>query len=202
MLIEAGYFKDSISGIKYNLVENIPENNRCLYLLTGENGVGKTRFIEGVLLKELRKRKIRILYFSQDIENQILSFELIYLVKDFIHTLKKSGTFFKTILFNHDSHKSIELDFDNKRVLNPDSEFIKDFIEKQTKKFNSVDIIVLDEIDKYFYSTKEFTNYINSITDKSVFIISHILEKEININREIKSINLTDNSGEVKVETT
>lgn len=178
MHIKKGRYSDLTAKIKYSIKEDIKTNNRDYSMVTGDNGVGKTRFIEGVLLKELKKQKIKTLYFSQDIENQILSFELISLVKDFITKLKKSGSFFKTVLFNDDAHNSIGLDFNSDEVLKPNRESICNFIKRQTKKFYSVEVVILDEVDKYFDSPDNFQKYLDTLEGKTVFLISHIIKKQ------------------------
>lgn len=194
MILEKGLYKDKTSNISYRIIEPISWENNRTTLIIGENGVGKTRFIEGVLLKKLKQDKKRILYFGQDLENQILTFELINLVKKFITTLKEQGNFFKAILFNHESHKSIELDFDNDSVLNPTKLSIKKFILKESKKYK-IDILILDEVDKYFSSKSEFKEYLNSVEVERIFMISHILD-----NDEYHKIKLYASNGEVIIE--
>lgn len=194
MIIHEGLYKDKTSKISYRVVKPISWNKSKITLLLGENGVGKTRFIEGVLLKKLKQDKKRILYFGQDLENQILTFELINLVKHFIDTLKKQGNFFRAILFNHDSHKNIDLDFDSDSVLNPTKSSIKEFILKESKRYK-IDVLILDEVDKYFSGKEEFQDYLNSVQASKIFIISHILD-----NREYHKMNLYTSNGEVIIE--
>lgn len=199
MQIIKNKYKDSLSKIKYRLQSDINITKGKVYLLKGENGIGKSRFIEGVLLKELKKSKIKTLYFSQDIENQILSFELISLVKSFIFHLKKQGTFFKTVLFNDDSHRSIELDFDSKKVLTPDNSTINNFIRKETRRYKDIEVVVFDEVDKYFDTQDDFTGFLESLSSECIFIISHILDDK-NDTLDCSTLNLGRNNEEVVVE--
>lgn len=198
MLIN-GEYRDETSDTDYFIKEDVILDN-CIYHITGDNGAGKSRFIEGVLLKELKRQKIRILYFSQDIENQILSFELIDLVKNFIDLLKRSGKFFRTILFNDDSHMDISLNFNEKSVLNPSQEDIREFIYKETSRYQS-DVIIFDEVDKYFSNNEEFLTFIQGLENKTVFIISHIIDeekltskKELHLNRESQEVHIVQSS--------
>ncbi len=185
MLICSGLYSDPKSKNRYIVASNIRKNR--IHLITGENGVGKTRFIEGILLKKIKKNGNRVLYFSQDIENQILSFGLIDLVKRFILSLKESGTFFKTILLNDQTHNSLDIDFDHNKVLHPDREAIQEFISNELNKYGDVDIIILDEVDKYFSTSEKFIELIEKQSNKTIIIISHILEdidyRQLNINR-------------------
>lgn len=193
-MIDSGIYTDRTSKITYKLKSPITLYTKEITLINGENGVGKTRFLEGVLLKELRKQKKRILYFGQDLENQMLTFELINIVKKFITTLKQQGNFFKAILFNNDSHKDIEIDFDSDAILNPDKESIKKFILTESHKYK-YDVLVLDEVDKYFTNSDEFSNYLDKLEVKRIFLISHIIE-----DGNYTLLNFTNINGEVVIE--
>lgn len=200
MQIIKSRYRDSLARINYNLLSDIDITKGKIYLINGENGIGKSRFIEGVLLKELKRSKIKTLYFSQDIENQILSFELIALVKGFIKHLKKQGTFFKTILFNDDSHKSIELDFDSKKVLEPDNTSINNFIQKECISYNDIEVIIFDEVDKYFKDQDDFLSFLGKFKSECVFIISHILNEKRNSYIKCESLLLKKPGEEVLIE--
>lgn len=175
-MLSRGEYRDNLSKTDYKLDSNI-ELDRTIYHITGGNGAGKSRFIEGVLLKELKKQQIRMLYFSQDIENQILSFELIDLVKNFIDLLKKSGKFFKTIFLNDDAHVDIALNFDEQSVLRPNRETILQFILREIKRY-SAEVIIFDEVDKYFSNEDDFINLINKYCNATIFIVSHIISSD------------------------
>lgn len=200
MQITSNKYRDTLARIDYNLQTDIDITKGKVYLINGENGIGKSRFIEGVLLKELKKRKIKTLYFSQDIENQILSFELISLVKDFIKHLKKQKTFFKTILFNDDSHKSIELDFNEKEVLDPDNSTIHSFIRKECSSYEDIEVVIFDEVDKYFSCQDDFLNFLGSFTTECIFIISHILDNREKVSSGYESLKLSRSNEEVLIE--
>lgn len=175
MLLNRDRYQDNLSKIKYNLRTDIKGDEDRIIIITGENGVGKSRFIEGVFLKELKKSNKRLLYFGQDIENQILSFNLIALVKSFVEGLKKQKSFFKTVFLNDDSHESIKLDFDEENTLNPDNFAKKDFIVTECGKYNDLDVVIFDEADKYFNSSIEFVDFLKTIKSNNIFIISHII---------------------------
>lgn len=198
MLLKQGNYSESLSRLNYNLKSDILSSSSKYFLIDGENGIGKSRFIEGVLLKEFKKNRKRLLYFGQDIENQILSFELISLVKTFINNLKKEKSFFKTIFLNDDSHNSIELDFSERKTLNPNSLDIKKFIIKECQKYPNVDVLIFDEVDKYFAEEQEFLEFIENINVKNIFIISHILD--INKLSDANSVSLKNNQGVVEIE--
>lgn len=198
MLLKSGTYRDALSRLNYKLNSNIDSNTDRYFLIEGENGVGKSRFIEGILLKELKKNRKKLLYFGQDIENQILSFELISLVKTFIENLKKERSFFKTIFLNDDAHNSIDLEFSEKNTLNPDSRDIKNFIIKESSKYTHLDVVVFDEVDKYFSSEEEFLHFITNIDAANILIISHILDiKSLNNG---KLISLSNKKGVVNIE--
>lgn len=173
MLLRSSSYTDSISGVVYSINSNLDFSKDETYIITGENGVGKSRFIEGILLKELKHNGENILYFSQDVENQILSFELISLVKNFINILKKSGTFLKTIFLNDESHNSIELDFNSNGVLHPTPQDIKNFVVKECLHNKNISIVIFDEIDKYFSNKDEFIQLLKETKIKKKIIISH-----------------------------
>ncbi len=194
MLLNRDKYQDNLSKIKYNLKTDIKGDEDKIFLITGENGVGKSRFIEGVFLKELKKSGKRMLYFGQDIENQILSFNLITLVKSFVESLKKQGSFFKTIFLNDDSHESIELDFDEETTLNPDNGAKKDFIIHECAKYSGLDVVIFDEADKYFTSSLEFVEFLGTVKSKNIFIISHIISKDY------KTLTLTKDTEGVNIE--
>lgn len=193
-MIDSGIYTDRTSKITYKLKSPIILDSKEITLINGENGVGKTRFLEGILLKEIKKQKRRILYFGQDLENQILTFELINIVKKFITTLKQQGNFFKAILFNNDSHKDIEIDFDSNAILNPDKEAIKQFILTESHKYK-YDVLVLDEVDKYFSNCDEFNIFLDKLEVKRIFLISHIIE-----NGNYTVLNFKNSNGEVIIE--
>lgn len=194
MLLNKNTYKDNLSKIIYNLNTDIQDTDKSIILIQGENGVGKTRFVEGVLLKELKKNNKKLLYFGQDLENQILSFNLISLVKDFVDNLRKQGSFFKTIFLNDDSHESININFNEKSTLYPDNESKRDFITIECKKYKNLDVVIFDEVDKYFTSGGDFLSFIYTISSKHIFIISHLIPGEFS------RLNLVKNSGEVQIE--
>ncbi|MGL1892375.1 MAG: hypothetical protein OCD02_12170 [Spirochaetaceae bacterium] len=200
MLLNRGNYHDSTSKTSYKLKDDISLNSDAVYLLQGENGIGKSRFIEGVLLKEFKDRSLKTLYFAQDIENQLLSYKLISLVKEFIGGLKKQKSFFKTIFLNDDAHESIKLDFNQEEVLDPNSGTIYNFILGECKKFNDADVIIFDEVDKYFVSSKDFTDFITSIKVKNIFIISHILNNTDKLINNQKNLTLTKDIQGVNIE--
>lgn len=202
MLLKKGLYYDNQSKISYNLTKNISNSTRKVFLIQGENGIGKTRFVEGVLLKNLKKNSFKTLYFSQDIENQIISFELISVISEFVSQLRKSGSFFKTILFNDDSHEKIDLHFDNKKILEPDNDSINSFIKRQAQLYGNSDVVIMDEVDKYFKSKDEFYDFINNISVDNVFIISHLIEKGSDKleNFEVISLGSGENDKEVVIE--
>ncbi len=177
MLLDKLKYSDQTANIIYKFDKTLDVSSHSISLIKGDNGVGKTRFIEGILLKELKANNIKTLYFGQDIENQILSFNLIFLVKEFVLGLKKSGSFFKTIFLNDDSHEKTVLDFNEEKTLKPDNCAKSEFIINECKKYRDiVDVVIFDEADKYFKSSDVFLELINQFNNKSVYIISHILE--------------------------
>jgi translation initiation factor RLI1 len=173
-MIKKGNYVDGLSHVRYKIEKDLNPNSKIIRL-KGDNGVGKTRFVEGILLKELKKQKKRILYIGQDLENQILSHELIKLVDSFVTQLKNSGDFFKAILLNDESHHKIELDFNSDKVLNPGRLDKKTFIMDEITNIENADYIILDEVDKYFDNFIELLNLLKN-KDARVVIISHLLD--------------------------
>lgn len=188
MVINPGDYKDDLSKTSYTLPYPINFHEKRITLIKGSNGVGKTRFVEGILLKELRKEKKSIVYFGQDLENQILTYELISLVKDFIDKLKKNGNFLKAVLFNDNSHKEIDIEFNSKEILNPSIGYIRKFIEKESIKHNP-DIIIYDEADKYFPTEDDFHIMLNKVKCKNIVIISHLIDNGDKIIKLVKDGN-------------
>lgn len=178
MLLNKDIYHDKISQIEYHLKSDISAE-KPVYLISGENGVGKSRFIEGVLLKELKKQNKKLLYFGQDLENQILSYNLIHLVSAFIKTLREQGSFFKTIFLNDDYSHSTDIEFDEKATLAPTETAKRDFITSECLKYNNLDIVIFDEADKYFAHSTDFFELINKTDAKQFIIISHILKEDI-----------------------
>jgi len=193
MLLRKGVYNDKLSQLTYNLKESI-DSPTGIYLIKGENGVGKSRFIEGVLLKELKKQDKSILYFAQDIENQILCYNLINLVKVFVETLKKQGSFFKTIFLNDDSHNNIPLEFNDETTLNPTEDSKKSFIITECSKFSNLDVVIFDEADKYFGKVEDFITFVENLKCKHIFIISHLFETEY------QTLQLSSKEGGVDIE--
>lgn len=191
MRIKPGVYRDELSKIQYQLDREVELDN--VTLIKGDNGVGKTRFVEGVLLKELRKGKKSIIYFGQDLENQILTYELISIVKDFIERLKEKGNFLKAVLLNDSSDSNLKIDFDSDEILNPSLKYIRKFIKRESVKYKP-DIIIFDEVDKYFESRDEFLKVINGATSKNIVIISHLIE------RSEREINLVKGDSYVKIQ--
>lgn len=191
MIIKPGIYRDELSKIQYQLDKEVELDK--VTLIKGDNGVGKTRFVEGVLLKELRKNKKSIIYFGQDLENQILTYELISIVKDFIERLKEKGNFLKAVLLNDSSDSNLNIDFDSNEILNPSLKYIRKFIKRESVKYKP-DIIIFDEVDKYFDNKDEFLKVIDEATSKNIVIISHLIES---CEREI---NLVKGEGYVKIQ--
>ncbi|QEN05047.1 hypothetical protein EW093_10110 [Thiospirochaeta perfilievii] len=193
MLLRKGVYNDKLSQLTYNLKESI-DSPTGIYLIKGENGVGKSRFIEGVLLKELKKQDKSILYFAQDIENQILCYNLINLVKVFVETLKKQGSFFKTIFLNDDSHNNIPLEFNDETTLTPTDDSKKSFIITECSKYSNLDVVIFDEADKYFGKVEDFITFVENLKCKHIFIISHLFKTEY------QTLQLSSKEGGVNIE--
>lgn len=198
MLLKSKTYRDSVSKLSYNLTKTINFEDSRYFLIDGENGIGKSRFVEGILLKEIKNENKKLLYFGQDIENQILSFELISLVKTFIYNLRKERSFFKTIFLNDDSHNKTNLEFSEKSTLTPDNNDIKNFIIKESDSYGTLDIVIFDEVDKYFNSEDEFIDFLKNIDVKTIFIISHILNYGFLENN--RRISLKENKGVIDIE--
>ncbi|OQY36928.1 MAG: hypothetical protein B6229_09185, partial [Spirochaetaceae bacterium 4572_7] len=94
-------------------------------------------------------------------------------------------SFFKTILLNDPEHNNIELDFDNKSILFPTQKSINNFIITECKKYKDIDIILFDEVDKYFNSNEEFYTFLSNLKCKNIIVISHIFNSKQNNTRNI-----------------
>lgn len=67
--LAAGTYPAPHAGLLYSLPRDLRLPPRSCLLLQGENGAGKTTFLEHVLIPELRKRH-RLTYLAQDMDLQ------------------------------------------------------------------------------------------------------------------------------------
>jgi hypothetical protein len=82
MVISKGIYDVLDHRVRFSLPEDIQftAEHNCIWL-TGENGVGKTTFIEGVLMPALLSERIPFLYFGQDFQTQYYTIQALLAVE-------------------------------------------------------------------------------------------------------------------------
>jgi hypothetical protein len=72
MLIDKGVYTLADRKLVLDLADGFDlTGETCRYILTGENGVGKTSFLEMILIPALQRHHVDFLYIGQDIRNQL-----------------------------------------------------------------------------------------------------------------------------------
>ena len=72
MIIDEGVYTLADRKLVLDLTDGFDlAGETCRYILTGENGVGKTSFLEMILIPALQRQHVDFLYIGQDIRNQL-----------------------------------------------------------------------------------------------------------------------------------
>ena len=72
MIIDEGVYTLADRNLVLDLTDGFDISSQtCRYILSGENGVGKTSFLEMILIPALQSQHIDFLYIGQDIRNQL-----------------------------------------------------------------------------------------------------------------------------------
>ena len=72
MEIQKGKYRIENRNLKFEVVDNLNfHNNGCCYFLRGDNGLGKTSFLEKIIIPALKADKLSYLYIGQDIRTQL-----------------------------------------------------------------------------------------------------------------------------------
>jgi ABC-type transport system involved in cytochrome c biogenesis ATPase subunit len=72
MEIQKGKYRIENRNLKFEVVENLNfHNNGGCYFLRGDNGLGKTSFLEKIIIPALKADKLSYLYIGQDIRTQL-----------------------------------------------------------------------------------------------------------------------------------
>lgn len=72
MDIQKGKYRIENRNLKFEVVENLHfQNNGSCYFLRGDNGLGKTSFLEKIIIPALETDKCSYLYIGQDIRTQL-----------------------------------------------------------------------------------------------------------------------------------
>ena len=72
MEIQKGKYRIENRNLKFDVVENLNfHNNGGCYFLRGDNGLGKTSFLEKIIIPALKANKLSYLYIGQDIRTQL-----------------------------------------------------------------------------------------------------------------------------------
>jgi|GEM_PF-2339883 len=153
------------SSLQANLLSNLDFSFGKNYLLTGDNGTGKSSFIKNVILPELDKvSENKFLYYhtEQDISVQY------YIIKSYYKGLKRCQNSFATLVESLNNLKRNYLNFNY---------------------FQNLKIVfVLDEIDQ-FLTINDFVQ--DLLTENmSIIIVSHN-EENIDSNIITQSIKFT-----------
>lgn len=72
MEIQKGKYRIENRNLKFEVVENLNfhDNGSC-YFVRGDNGLGKTSFLEKIIIPALEADKLSYLYIGQDIRTQL-----------------------------------------------------------------------------------------------------------------------------------
>lgn len=72
MEIQKGKYRIENRKLKFEVVENLNfHTNGGCYFLRGDNGLGKTSFLEKIIIPALKADKLSYLYIGQDIRTQL-----------------------------------------------------------------------------------------------------------------------------------
>ena len=128
------------------------DSNKKLLLITGDNGSGKTTFLEQIIIPDLRQNNIIFSFKGQDSHIQ----NIIDRSLKAIFSLSQSGTkLFSQILFNAPAPPT------SSEVALP-----------------AVDVILMDETDKLL-SDEELLDVFNDPSCKMLILVSHNLDKPL-----------------------
>lgn len=82
MIIKKGVIEVFDHRIAFSLAGDLElDSGPCCIWLSGENGVGKTSFIEGCLIAALQKDRIPFIYFGQDFQTQYYTMQAVLAVE-------------------------------------------------------------------------------------------------------------------------
>ena len=82
--INVGTYITPDSGIHYKILKPIrPYSDKHLWLVVSQNGIEKTSFMEGIILKKLRAENIPFFFIGQDFHVQSLALRSTIAVLDF-----------------------------------------------------------------------------------------------------------------------
>jgi hypothetical protein len=72
MEIQKGKYRIENRNLEFEVVENLKfQNNGGCYFLRGDNGLGKTSFLEKIIIPALKAETLSYLYIGQDIRTQL-----------------------------------------------------------------------------------------------------------------------------------
>ena len=71
MAIDSGVYHLTDRNLVLEIEDRFDLTGQIHYVLTGENGVGKTSFLEKILIPALEESRLDFLYIGQDIRNQL-----------------------------------------------------------------------------------------------------------------------------------
>ena len=181
--LKSGIFKLKQRNFAFELSENICldlDRKRILYVITGDNGTGKTTFLELVIIPWLQKLKITFTCKGQDIMVQGIVERSLNAILGITLTSRKN--LLKQIFFNTDADEKSEI---APQIWQPAG-------------------LLLDETDKYL-SFDELTDMLKAEEIRFVFMITHLLKKADMVDifknfDEIYNININEHAELRKVE--
>ena len=82
MRVEQGYYPVKAQGLEFELCEGLELLTQpACFFLQGQNGIGKTTFLERVLLPALDDAAVSYLYLGQDLRLQLFTLKALMAVK-------------------------------------------------------------------------------------------------------------------------
>ena len=126
MEIQKGKYRIENRNLKFEVVENLNfHNNRGFYFLRGDNGLGKTSFLEKIIIPALKADKLSYLYIGQDIRTQLYTLRALLSTKGI--KVADSDEFELLRLWIQDSQSASVLILDEFDKYFPDYSFIFDW---------------------------------------------------------------------------
>ena len=123
MIIEKGVYTLADRSLVLDIADGFDLGGQtCRYILSGENGVGKTSFLEKVLIPALQRYQVDFLYIGQDIRNQLYTLRALLATMGLSVISTDERELLRTWIVNSPSARVLIMDEFDKYF--PDDDFI------------------------------------------------------------------------------